>query len=111
MSTATDTTDTFKVAGVGPDQPIITNEQGGMQAANEYAFHLIDSGALFELAKVMGEGAKKYKPENWRKIPPEDHYDHLLMHLLAWRAGDKQDNHLGHALARMVMLFATASTK
>lgn len=100
--------DSVRVAGVGPDQPIITNEQGGMQAANEYAFHLIDTGALFELAKVMGEGAKKYAPGNWRKISPEDHFDHLLMHLLAWKAGDRQDNHLGHALARAVMLFATA---
>ena len=99
------------INGVGPEQPIVTNEHGGMQAKNDYTFHLIDAPALFELAKVMGEGAKKYAKDNWRKIPPEEHFDHLQMHLWAWMAGDRQDEHLEHALARCFMLHATAKDK
>lgn|SRR5665647_516189 len=108
MGTAPDNSDTFKV---GPDQPIISNEHGGMQALNLYAFDLIPAAPLFALAQVMGEGAKKYVKNNWLKITPDDHFAHLQAHLWAWQAGDKQDDHMGHALARMFMLFETDRVK
>jgi len=92
---------------VGPDQPIVANESGGLQALNIYAFDLIPPAPLFALAQVMGEGAKKYAPGNWLKISPEDHFAHLQAHLWAWKAGDKTDDHLGHAIARMMMLYET----
>lgn len=100
-----------KVAGVGPEQPIVTNEKGGKQAKNDYAFHLIDYDALFQLAKVMGEGAKKYEKDNWRLIPSEEHFDHGMAHWLACMAGDKQDNHAGHFITRAVMWYATAKAE
>lgn len=93
---------------VGPEQPIIANEKGGLQAKNIYAFHLIDSGSLFEMAKVLGEGAEKYAVDNWRKISSDDHYDHMQAHILADKMGDKKDNHKGHALTRCMMWYATA---
>lgn len=96
------------IPGVGADTPIVTNEKGGKQAQCDYAFHLIPPEAMFALAKVFAEGAKKYSRDNWRLISPEEHYDHLQMHLNAWLAGDKQDEHLEHALARCFMLHATA---
>ena len=93
---------------VGTDAPVVTNDQGGMQSAVEYRFDLIDTSAIFALAEVLAIGAKKYAPDNWRKISPNDHLNHMLIHAMAWKAGDTQDDHLGHALTRAMMLYATA---
>jgi hypothetical protein len=89
--------------GLAPDAPIDTNEHGGQQSKIEGRFDLIPPIAMLELAKIMEYGAKRYAPNNWRKIPLEDHINHMLMHLFAYNGGDRQDDHLGHALARAAM--------
>lgn len=89
--------------GLAPDAPIHTNEQGGQQSKIEGRFDLIPPVAMLELAKIMAYGARRYAPNNWRKIPLDDHVNHMLMHLFAYVAGDRQDDHLGHALARAAM--------
>ncbi len=99
----------IQVKGVSPDAPIVTNEAGGKQSKVEYAFHLCNPLALFKLAEVMQIGADRYERDNWKKIPAEQHYNHLMIHLLAWQAGDKSDDHLGHAMARMMMLWTMAN--
>jgi hypothetical protein len=95
------------ILGVGPDAMTIQNEQGGKQADLPYAFHLIDSKALFALANVMDEGAKKYERDNWRKIDTESHLNHAISHIYAYLAGDTQDKHLEHAFCRLMMAVAT----
>jgi len=73
-------------------------------------YNLIPPFALKELAKVLTYGAKKYKPNNWRKIDNPDRYiDALYRHLEAWRAGEEIDKesgllHLSHALTNIVFL-------
>jgi len=93
--------------GVGPDAPIVTNENGGMQSQVERAFHLMDGKAMFRLAGVLYIGAQKYPRDNWRKIDSESHINHALQHLFAHQAGDRQDDHLGHAFCRLMMACAT----
>ena len=85
---------------VSPDAPITTNEYGGSQSDVPVRFDLIDAKALFEMAKVLDHGAKKYGANNWRRIPVDDHLNHLLMHVYAYLAGDRSDDHLSHALCR-----------
>jgi len=85
---------------VNPDVPITTNEHGGSQSDVPVRFDLIDAKAMFEMAKVLDHGAKKYGANNWRLIPVEDHINHLLMHAYAYLAGDRTDDHLSHALCR-----------
>lgn len=89
--------------------PIITNKNGGKQSYTKYAFHLVDPVSMQELAKVMSDGALRYSRDNWRLIPLEEHLNHLLMHVYAYLAGDKQDDHLEHVLARA--MFAVALHK
>lgn len=67
----------------------------------------IGTEALFKIAKVMQEGASKYKPNNWRLIPQEEHINHALIHYLAYQVGDRQDNHIDHCMARLMMAYAT----
>jgi hypothetical protein len=94
--------------GLSPDAPVEENEHGGRQSIVEGRFDLIPPVAMFELAKVMQHGAEKHAPQNWRKIPVysdkgSGHLNHALMHLFAWLAGDRQEEHLTHALARVAM--------
>jgi hypothetical protein len=97
--------------GLSPDAEIVTNEKGAMQSATPYRFDLIDAKAMFKLAEVLAYGAKRYAPDNWRGISASDHYNHLMQHLNAWKAGDTQDDHLGHALCRAMMLCAVVEAE
>ena len=96
------------VKGVSPDAEIITNEKGGMQSKTAYGFHLIDTDAILALAEVLQYGASKYARDNWRKIPSEEHFNHMMIHYYAWLKGDRSDDHLGHMFCRAMMLYATA---
>ena len=62
---------------------------------------------VINIAKVLREGAEKYRPNNWRLIPEEEHINHALNHIMADLAGDTQDDHINHALCRLMMAYAT----
>lgn len=62
---------------------------------------------LTRIAKVLQYGASRYKANNWRLIPQEEHINHALIHIIAHLAGDTQDEHLDHALCRLMMAYAT----
>lgn len=94
------------VAGVGPDAPIETNENGVSQSETLYAFTSLDAHALFRVAATASQGDAKYGPDNWRGIGCEDHLNHALIHIYAHLAGDQSDDHLAHAACRMLMALA-----
>lgn len=89
-----------------PDAPTVTNEKGAKQSHIPVAFHLVDGPAMFQMAKVLHEGAEKYGANNWRGIPIEDHLNHLIMHAYAYLSGDRTDEHLSHIMCRA--MFAQA---
>ena len=78
-----------------------------------YLFSAIDSleadevKQIINIAKVLQYGASRYAPNNWRLIPEEEHLNHALIHLVAHIAGDKQDDHIEHAMCRLMMAYAT----
>lgn len=63
--------------------------------------------AIISIARVLQYGASRYKANNWRLIPQEEHINHALIHLVAQLAGDRQDKHIDHALCRIMMASAT----
>ena len=85
----------------------IVNAAGGAQSMLHGAPHLIPAEALLRLNQVVGYGARKYAPNNWRKIPYEEHISHALEHLFLLLDGDLNDDHLGHALCRLAFAVAT----
>lgn len=91
-----------KVKGVSPDEPIEVTEAGGRHAASPYRLDLLDAQAILRLGAIVAEGATKYGQDNWRLIDVESHINHALVHLFAFMAGDDQDDHLGHALCRLM---------
>jgi len=92
--------DEFIATIASPDAPTTVNVHGGAQSDICARFDLIDARAMFAMAQVLDHGAKKYGENNWRKIPVDDHLNHLLMHTYAFLAGDRSDDHLSHILCR-----------
>ena len=92
------------VDGVGPDAAVVTDpETGAKQSAVTYRCDLLPPLASLRVASILHEGSSKYGDWNWFKIPPGDHLNHALIHIFAFLAGDKSDDHLGHAACRMLM--------
>jgi hypothetical protein len=89
------------------DEPIVVNEKGAAQSLLTRRPRLVPSEALLRLSEVVGIGARKYAENNWRGIPYEDHLEHALEHLMLLMDGDKNDDHLGHALCRLAFAVAT----
>lgn len=98
-----------RIVGVGADAPVIENENGGKQSDTPYGFHMLPVSALFDAAKVAKYGADKYgetlDQRNYVKIPTVDHLNHAIQHIYAWLAGDRQDDHLGHAIVRLMFAY------
>lgn|SRR5678816_2353424 len=73
--------------------------------------HVIPGNVLVEVGIAMAEGAAKYGPHNWRKIPigAAAYYDAALRHLIAWWEGEDLDpdsgiSHVTKAIAGLVVL-------
>ena len=66
---------------------------------------------VMRIAKVLQYGADRYKPNNWRLIPEEEHINRALVHIMAHLAGDTQDDHIDHALCRLMMSKATKKSE
>jgi hypothetical protein len=96
------------IAGVGADAPMEVKPNGAKQSSTPYRLDLIDARAWLRLGAILAEGAEKYGVDNWRGLSAADHANHLLIHIEAYLAGDRSDDHLGHALARSMMLYAVA---
>lgn len=62
-------------------------------------YDLINHVGMRRLAEAYAEGAKKYSDWNWQKgMPASDLINHALRHLFLWLAGDRTDDHIGHAI-------------
>ena len=94
------------ILGVSPNAPIEENKQGGKQSSLPYDFTPLPTAAVFEAAKVVKQGAEKYGEDfsnrNYTKIPTISHINHAISHLYSYLAGDTSDEHLAHALVRVM---------
>lgn len=77
--------------------------------SDKLRYELIPPSTLKGLAKVLTYGAKKYKPNNWRKGDIDRYVGATMRHLEAWRRGEKRDPesdllHLEHLLTNVCFL-------
>lgn len=87
-------------------------ESTGMKFDQEKArYDLLPFKALAEIVSVLTYGAKKYAPENWRKVehPKSRYFAAALRHLVAWFGGERLDpesghHHLAHAACCIMFL-------
>lgn len=87
-----------------------TPQEGVKHDNGKPEFRLIPQQALEDVAKVMSYGAKKYAPDNWRRVPNgHDRYiDAALRHINAHLRGEQLDEesgetHLAHAVCSLMM--------
>ena len=96
---------TFQLLDAGRNSPIVEAEPGslGKQSPTNYRFDLMDSRLQLEIANVFHTGAEKYGEDNWRYISAKNHINKALIHIHGHLAGDHSDDHLVHAIVRMLM--------
>ena len=72
-------------------------------------YELIPPSTTFALSRVLTYGARKYKPNNWKKGDIERYTGAAMRHFEAWRNGEKLDAesglpHLEHLLTNVAFL-------
>lgn len=86
------------------------SSQGIKHDSGKPRLDLIDSRAIFELAKVLTEGAKKYPTHNWRRgLHKSRLIAATLRHVFAYSGGEDLDpetglSHIAHAMAGCMFL-------
>jgi hypothetical protein len=81
---------------------MVNPETGAVQAKVAHRVDLIDPATVLDMAEILGEGVRSHGLWNWRLIPIDEQLNHAMIHILAWLAGDRSDNHLGHAMCRVM---------
>ncbi len=84
------------------------DEHTGRQSRLGMDFMAIPAEAVASLARVLYEGGKTHQDpdgSNWRKISVEGHLNHALFHINAWQRGVVGEDHLAHAMCRLVMAY------
>lgn len=105
----------FPPSTKGLEKVIAMREQlelgGRKNDLGKLRWDLVQPLILQEYVKVLTEGAKKYAPNNWRKV--EDarnrYFAALLRHIWAWWLGERNDpewdlHHLAHAMCCLTFL-------
>jgi hypothetical protein len=84
---------------------------GRKDDAGKPRFDLMPAVAELKIAEVLEYGARKYAPDNWRKVDnPEARYlAAALRHINAWRKGERRDpesglSHLAHAATSLMFV-------
>jgi hypothetical protein len=95
--------------GLTADAPIRAD---GLASKVEYRFDLLPPESLMAAAQVMHEGAQKgYTAGGWRQIHSHDHINHAMGHIIAhldgYDEGPDGEDHLSHAMVRLMFAWAT----
>jgi hypothetical protein len=80
---------------VSPVEPVSCEEDGMKVDSEKAMLGLIDPGWMESVAEVMTFGAKKYAPDNWKKLDKERYLNAAYRHLLAYHKGEINDPESG----------------
>ena len=86
------------------EEPLEVSSTGGKGSLINVAYQYIPMEVLEDLAKVFKEGSLKYEPDNWKKVPSDSHFNHLMNHMVSDRMVPNKEER-SHALCRMVMYY------
>lgn len=77
---------------------------GTKHDAGKLQWSLLPWQAVKEIVAVLTFGARKYAPDNWKKVenPKDRYFDAMMRHIEAWKEGEQRDpesklHHLAHA--------------
>ena len=96
-----------------PPAPPTTVTEGVKFDNDKPQWSLMPWKALSQVVDVLTYGAKKYAPDNWKKVPNarQRYIDAGFRHLTAYAGGEKNDSetglsHLAHAMCCLLFLLA-----
>lgn len=79
-------------------------ETGATRGAVAERYDLLPAAGLRRGAMAMARGAQNHGERNWMKgIPVEHCLNHAMKHIVQYLAGDGSEDHLGHAVANLMM--------
>ena len=95
-----------------PDPDFEVEEKKGQKHDQDKPlWNLLPWDSVKEVVDVLTFGAKKYEPENWKKVPDarNRYFAAAMRHLTAWWEGEKLDpetglSHLAHAVCCLLFL-------
>jgi hypothetical protein len=94
-----------------PNSPTVVNSKGGKQSHLPCRLDLICPKTLIRMGEILDSGAVKYGEHNWKNIPTQDHINHALVHIYGFLDGNTDDDHLGHALTRVMFALSMELNK
>lgn len=84
---------------------------GKKEDTGKLDWSLLPPDEIEEIVKVLQHGAKKYAPDNWKKVEGgrRRYFNAALRHLWAWWKGESKDpesglSHLAHSVCCMIFL-------
>jgi hypothetical protein len=93
--------------------PKVVLQQGVKYDNDKPQWSLMQWKALSQVVDVLTYGAKKYAPDNWKKVPNarQRYIDAGFRHFASYASGEKNDSetgmsHLAHAMCCMLFLLS-----
>ena len=86
-------------------------DTGAMRYPSGTRYDLISPHAIKRLAETYSEGAIRYGDNNWRKgLPFSNILSHIEAHIVEYKLGNADEDHLAHALWGIAALIEQETT-
>jgi hypothetical protein len=77
---------------------------GAKRSHIEGRYDLVPVEGMHRVAAAMAHGAQRFGRDNWLKgMPIEDCLNHAIKHIYDYISGCREEDHLGHAAANLMM--------
>lgn len=91
-----------KAADLSSEAPTTINKAGGMGSDTGCTLYQVPK-ALLRVGVALDHGRKKYSDYNWKDVEIKDHLSRVVVHIMGYLSGNREDDHLGHAACRALM--------
>lgn len=92
-----------------PPKAYETVDSGARQQRLLARYDLVPPIAIRLASELLHRGEQEYGKDNWRGITVDSHLNHALGHIFQHLGGDKTEDHLVHAMCRLLFAVELAN--